>query len=141
MSHFTQHAEEDYARLRTKVDCLDLGLKQADGTPLEHAWLKPMTAGHHVMLDRKLGSNREGDFEMGVFEYFLLAATDEKGARLFDKLDREQLPYRIPKHRLNKVLSKLIEAMRNDFDDYLDEEKENFDEADLPASATASLKG
>lgn len=141
MSAYTQQAEDSYKRLRTEIDCADLGLTQPDGEPLTTVYLHPLTAGSHVTLDRALGSDVEGEFEFACFEFFLRQAQHANGRLVFDQQDREQLPYRIPKRRIAKLVEQILPAMQNDAEQYLEEAKGNLDEADLPAAAISSLKG
>ena len=141
MSQYLEQAETTYRRLKTKIDCLCLGLNKPDGTPLEYVYIHPLTTGHHVMMDKKFGSDDEGAFEAACLDFFFLTALDDSGRRVWDQKDREELPYRIPKTRINKLIPAILEGMRNDIDDFIEEEKENFDDAELPVSAIPSLKG
>lgn len=140
MSGYLEQAENTYRRLKTKIDCLCLGLDKPSGDPLGHVYLHPLTTGHHMMMDKKLGSDEEGAFEMACLDFFFLCAEDENGRKVFNKEEREQLPYRIPKTRTHKLIPAILEAMRHDMDEFIEEEKENFEDAGSPVSAIQSRR-
>ena len=140
MSKFTEQANARWAKLRTEIDVSCMGFEKPDGTPLETVYLHPLTAAVYADMDRSLNSEKEGERELAVFEFLLRAAVNERGHRVFDDEDVDQLPYRLPLRQMRQLWADVIDAMRRQSETFIEQESENFDEAALPAAAIASLK-